>query len=136
MINLKEYIKENTSVKLVADDMSIELYKIVQKTDWGSRTMFSNADSTIRFATYTYDDDRSTLYFSNLFVDDKYKRRGYGQQILDWVLDYAKSNSYDAVILNVDKSSWVKDWYERNGFKYLEDADGDYKGNIWMRKEL
>lgn len=114
----------------------MNLTKQYEKTEWGNRIMFSNDDSTIRFALYTYDDDPNTLYFSNLFVDDNIRGNGLGDEILNYVFNYAKSKSYNSIILNVVKNSWVRKWYERKGFHYLEDCDGEYKGNIWMIKNI
>jgi hypothetical protein len=39
----------------------------------------------VRFALYTYNDDDKTIYFSNLFVDEKYRNNGYANKILEWV---------------------------------------------------
>lgn len=107
-----------------------------EKTDWGRITMFTNDDSSVRFAIYTYDDDSKTLYFSNLFVDDNIRRGGIGNEILNYVFDYAKRNSFNSIILNVLKDSWMQKWYERKGFRYIGDCDGEYEGNIWMIKNI
>lgn len=28
----------------------------------------------------------------------------------------------------------MQKWYERKGFEYYEDAEGEYAGNVWMIK--
>lgn len=109
----------------------------VNKTEWGIVKIFSNEDNTIRFALYTYNDDNETIYLSNLFVNESLRKNGYGDRIIEWVFDYAKSRSFKTIILNVVKNSWMEKWYERKGFEYLEDCEDDgYKGNVWLKKDL
>lgn len=112
------------------------MIKKEETTSWGKRIYYNNIDKSIRFALYYYNDDPSILYFSNLHVDEKYRNRGIGQKILDYVFEYTKKHEYKDIILNVVKDSWVQKWYERNGFEYIEDADGEYAGNVWMIKHL
>lgn len=109
----------------------------VDKTEWGIVKRFSNEDNSIRFALYTYNDDNETIYLSNLFVNESLRKNGYGNRIIEWVFDYAKSRSFKTIILNVVKNSWMEKWYERKGFEYLEDCEDDeYKGNVWLKKDL
>lgn len=116
----------------------MKLYKTkTDNPDWGKITVYQNKDNSISFALYTYNDDTETLYFSSLFVDEQYRNNGYGNKILQWVFNYAKTNSFNAIVLNVVKGSWMQKWYERNGFIYVEDCtQPEYNGNVWMRKDL
>ena len=107
-----------------------------EKVEWGRIKMFYSNDKLIRFSLYVYDDDHDELYFSNFFIDERLRNKGYGGMILNWVFNYAKSHSYRTITLNVVKGSWMQKWYERIGFRYIEDCDGEYEGNVWMRKEL
>ena len=34
------------------------------------------------------------------------------------------------------ENSWQKEWYKRRGFNEQDYATGQYKGNIWMFKDL
>lgn len=106
----------------------------VEPTTWGTRYMFHNGST--RFALYDYDDDPETLYFSNLYVDPKDRNLGYGNQILRIVEKYAADGQYSSIILNVKKNSWTQEWYERHGYVYLEDCEGEYEGNVWLIKRL
>ena len=115
--------------------MNHKLTKKEETTSWGKRIYYNN-DNSIRFALYYYNDDPSILYFSNLYVDEKYRNKGIGSKILNFVFNYAKKNGYRDIILNVIKDSWMQKWYERNGFEYIEDADGEYSGNVWMIKNI
>lgn len=112
------------------------LKKKFEKTSWGRRIMFSGNNSDIRFALYYYNDDPETLYLANLFVDEKLRKNGLGNEIINYVFDYAKTNHYRSIILNVVKDSWVQKWYERKGFQYIEDCKDEYVGNVWMIKDI
>lgn len=116
--------------------MSHKLNKKEEVTSWGERLYYSNQDNSIRFALYYYDDDKSTIYFSNLFVDEKYRNKGVANKILDFAVKYGKKHNYKDIISNVAKGSWMQKWYERKGFEYYEDAEGEYAGNVWMIKKL
>lgn len=109
---------------------------IPHKTDWGVSKMFVNQDNTVRFAIYFYYDDLKTIYFSNLFIDEKHRNKGYANKILEYVFAYAKQHNYTSVILNVIKNSWMEDWYKRKGFHFVIDCVDDYKGNVWLKKEI
>lgn len=116
--------------------MKRKLNKKEEITSWGERIYYSNQDNAIRFALYWYDDDETTLYFSNLFVDEKYRNKGIADKILGFVFEYAKKHKYKDIILNVKRGSWMQKWYERKGFEYLADDEGEYKGNVWLKKNL
>ena len=121
---------------MITKDMKHKLIKKEEITSWGKQIYYNNTDKSIRFALYYYNDEPSILYFSNLYIDEKYRNRWIGQKILDYAFKYAKKHRYKDIILNAVKDSWVQKWYERNGFEYLEDADGEYVGNAWMIKKL
>lgn len=116
--------------------MKQKLSKKEETTSWGKRLYYSNQDNTIRFALYWYNDDKSTIYFSNLFVDEKYRNKGIADKILEFAFKYAKKHKYKNIILNVEIGSWMQKWYERKGFTFLERAKGEYVGNDWMIKNL
>lgn len=105
----------------------------------GIRHLYSNDNNTVRFAVYHYDDDDENIYFSNLYVDPSLRKTGIATKILNWFFEYIRRNTathYKNVILNVKKDSWVRQWYERLGFEYLETCGGEYEGNVWMIKRL
>lgn len=120
-----------------------------EKTDFGTCINYYNDDNSVRFALYYYDDDRfikqiaglyadpqSTLFLSNLYVDEKYRKHGHGNEILDYVLRFCDRNGFICICLNVKEKSWQKEWYKRRGFHEQEDATGQYEGNVWMVKDL
>ena len=59
------------------------------------------------------------LFLSNLIVQLAERRKGIGQQLLDYSEVAAHKLGLKRIALNVLKDSWMEDWYKRNG--YLED---------------
>lgn len=109
----------------------MKIQKRVNKTKWGTIVYYKEKNNFFKFALYYYDDDPKTVYLANVRVNENVRKNGYGNTILRFVFKYAKENNFENIILKVDKSSWVKSWYERNGFIDLNDADSNY---IWMQK--
>jgi len=63
---------------------------------------------------------RRYLVLDNIVVDEKYQKNGYGQKLLDYLLEYSKENKYSDILLNVycfnEKAIKL---YEKYGFKKL-----------------
>ncbi len=61
------------------------------------------------------------LYIDDLCVDQKYRRQHIGQSLLNHVEDYAKSNNFYNIELNVwECNQSAKAFYERMGMKVLK----------------
>jgi predicted GNAT family N-acyltransferase len=89
-------------------------------------------DNLSRFSIYKYDDDKSTIYLSDVFVGEKIRQMGNGNNILSVVDKIGNYFGAKYICLKVKKESFAQKWYMRHGFKKYID-DGDY---IWMRKEI
>ena len=108
-------------------------FKNCEKTDWGVVLNFEVGKSIGRFALYTYDDDIYTIYLANLRIAERYRGKGIGNWILNWVFQYARTNNRKQIILRVESGSWMEAWYVRKGFNYLQSAED---GSNWLRKNL
>ena len=97
--------------------------------------MTSDPKVIFRFAIYRYDDDKETIYLSNVFVNDDNRKQGLGNTILDAADRVANKLKANAICLKVLQDSFVHDWYERNGYSDLS-IDEEEPEYIWMRKEL
>jgi len=106
-----------------------------EATDFGKCWYISDLKKSFRFALYTYDDDPDTVYLSNVFVDEKYRRTGLGNIILEMATDIAKKMEFKTIILKVLKTSFVHEWYERHGYRDFV-ADSEDISYVWMKKEL
>lgn len=106
-----------------------------EKTDFGTVWYYDAEDGSFRFAVYQYDDDSDTLYFSNLFVSEDKRGQGTGNVILKQIDDIAKEKGVSTICLRVKKDSFVRSWYERNGYTYIED-DQEEPEFVWMNKQI
>lgn len=107
-----------------------------EKTDFGDVWYMSSVPEDIfRFAIYRYDDDKNTVYLSNVFVDKAYRNQGLGNTILNAADKAAKKLKANAICLKVLQDSFVHDWYERNGYSDLS-VDEEEPEYIWMSKSV
>lgn len=104
----------------------------VENPYWG--TVYKYNDADFRFALYSYNDDRGTIYLSNIRVEPSKRKNGIGNAILSVAEDEAREKGASTIVLKVMKSSWVHDWYEDHGYvDFCYDEDPDF---MWMRKLL
>ena len=101
-----------------------------ETTDWGKIYYYRNR--YCMFAIYTYDDDESTVYLSNVKVKKSERGCGFGNRILRFVSKEARKHNYSIICLKVLKLSWMHNWYSRHGYKDLEE-NNNY---VWMKHNL
>ena len=102
-------------------------------TDFGIVYYYNN--DFYRFALYAYNDDKNTMYLSNVNVEQSARGRGFGNKILKLADKEAKKYNYTAICLKVLKSSWVHDWYANH--RYSDSCyDGEDNDYIWMKHTL
>ena len=84
---------------------------------------------------YTIPDER--VYLSRLIVKKKYRNKGIGSQITDFLLDKAKEMGYREIALGVDcDNENALHLYKKKGFKiYAQDKD-EYGEFYKMLKKL
>lgn len=102
-------------------------------TDWGIIYYYNSY--FYRFALYDYNDDKNTMYLSNVKVKQSVRGYGLGNKILELVDKEAKKYNYTVIYLKVLKSSWVHDWYANYGYSDLcyDSEDINY---VWMKHTL
>ena len=107
-----------------------------EKTDFGDVWYISsNPKGIFRFAIYRYDDDKKTIYLSNVFVDKEHRKEGIGNAILNAADKIAKKMNADSICLKVKRDSFVYEWYKRYGYSDLcvDDEDKEF---MWMVKRF
>ena len=64
------------------------------------------------------------LYIIEVDVSSEHQKQGIGQQLMFHVIDFAKQHAFQAVTLTtfIDVA-WNKDFYEKLGFKLLDQQD-------------
>jgi ribosomal protein S18 acetylase RimI-like enzyme len=80
--------------------------------------------------------DDKTCEMKRLFVDDKYKGRGIGEDLVEKIIEEAKKNNYERIRLNtLDTMDVALEVYYKNGFYEIE----SYSPNIeviYLEKKL
>lgn len=85
-----------------------------------------------RFAFYTYKDDPSVLYLSNVFVEETSRNHGFGTRILRAAEKVAETIGATTISLKVKQNSHANAWYRKNGYGYVAFEDG----YDWLEKNL
>ena len=85
-----------------------------------------------RFAFYTYKDDSSELYLSNVFVEEASRNHGFGTKILRAAEKVAETIGATTICLKVKQDSPANAWYRKNGYGYVAFEDG----YDWLEKNL
>ena len=86
----------------------------------------------MRFSIYRYEDDQDTIYLADVFVGPDIRGKGRGNEILKTADGIAKIMGAKSICLKVKKDSIARGWYERHGYKKIEDA----RQFVWMKKEI
>ena len=89
-------------------------------------------DIQTRFAFYTYKDDPSVLYLSNVFVEEASRNHGFGTRILMAAEKVAEVIGATTISLKVKQDSPANAWYRKNGYGYVTFEDG----YDWLEKKL
>jgi diamine N-acetyltransferase len=63
---------------------------------------------------------RKYIVLDNIVIDENHRKNGYGEMLLNYIIEYAKNGNYNDIILYVYKfnESAIK-LYEKKGFKIL-----------------
>lgn len=103
----------------------------VKNTSWGKICFIE--EETYRFAVYTYNDDPSSIYLSNVYVSENERGKGLGNQILQMAEKIAREMGRDEIYLKVKTGSFAHKWYSRHGYTDFEPTK---YGNMWMKKTV
>ena len=63
---------------------------------------------------------RKYIVLDNIVIYENYRNNGYGEKLLNYIIEYAKNGNYNDIVLNVYKfnENAIK-LYEKKGFKIL-----------------
>lgn len=68
-------------------------------------------------------DDEDFAWLSDVCVLPDYRKRGWGNMLLDKAIEQARQTGKPVLRLCVD-NEWAQAWYERRGFKKIGETDG------------
>ena len=103
-----------------------EKYQVEWSEDWREE------DIQTRFAFYTYKEDSSVLYLSNVFVEEASRNHGFGTKILMAAEKVAETIGATTISLKVKQDSPANAWYRKRGYGYVAFEDG----YDWLEKNL
>lgn len=104
-----------------------------RKTDGVNRMHWKDKHSQCYFDIIFSDDNKDNLYLFNIYVPEKYRNNGFADEILQFVLDYARKENFKYIFLTVEINTWQMYWLERKGFSFIKHNGDDY---VWLRKEV
>lgn len=107
-----------------------ERFNLQPKQEWSED--WREEDVQTRFAFYTYKDDPSVLYLSNVFVEETSRNHGFGTRILRAAEKVAETIGATTISLKVKQNSPANAWYRKNGYGYVAFEDG----YDWLEKNL
>ena len=138
-INEYEIIKKH----ITDDSLSSEVNKRLKECGWyvtDEKPAEWNEDCNeediqTRFAFYTYKNDPSVLYLSNVFVEEASRNHGFGSRILKAAEKVAETIGATTICLKVKQDSPANAWYRKNGYNYvtIDAFDNEYD---WLEKNL
>lgn len=95
--------------------------------------MINDGSGVVRL--YWFNDDSKSLYLEGLHISEDKRNLGYGKLLLNYCINYAKTNNFNKLYLWCIKNEWVYSWYKRCGF--VDDSIYDNVPNsIWMIKNI
>lgn len=62
---------------------------------------------------------KSCAYIYNISVEEKYRKKGYGNRLLKEAENVAQNLGADVVSLAAEKDKFTADWYKRKGYNPL-----------------
>jgi GNAT superfamily N-acetyltransferase len=101
---------------------------------WGNEIFLMHKEGNGFIRLYWLTEDISTVCISWLSVDPTKTQQGIGSTLVRICEEIGIILGADECGLWVDKTSWMRKWYERLGFEfYLEHHE---EGYIWMKKNI
>ena len=85
-----------------------------------------------------YSDNLDNIYISDIYVKPKYRRKNFGNLLLDDAFQRVKNLKFKNLFTKVNKYSFECDWLKRKGFVFssnLNKSDSDSKIiYCWFKK--
>ena len=107
----------------------------ITKTDWGFGVSIMHKNGIAFARLYQYADDTETVVLCSLSVDENVRKQGIGTKLQQMRENIGIVLGASRSCLWVKNKTWMRNWYERRGYTYLEDYKGE-EDSIWMVKSL
>ena len=123
-VDMAQWAKEHSAQLLNAAKLELK------SAEWSED--YDEENIQTRFAFYTYKDDPSVLYLSNVFVEETSRNHGFGTRILRAAEKVAEVIGAITIRLKVKQDSPANAWYRKHGYGYIAFEDG----YDWLEKTL
>lgn len=90
-------------------------------------------DDIARIFIEIYDDTPDECVFTHLWVDETWRNKGYGKEVISEAEKEASKLGCKNIYLKVETDSWIHQWYVRHGYSNLS-IDTEEPEFIWMIK--
>jgi len=107
-------------------------YTIKQKSYSNREVYYITDDERFKFALYKYHKDKHIIFLSSVFVEEAYRNKGIGNEILNEAEIIAKQHNANLIMLQCKRQSWVRDWYIRHGYVF-HSKNKEYD---WLKKSI
>ena len=115
--------EHQTAIKAVKDAMKEQ--KPAEKPKWDDSDMREDENELqTRFAFYTYKDDPTVLYLSNVFVEEASRNQGLGTRILSAAEKVAETIGTSSIMLQSKLGTPAIRLYCKNGFELITEQGG------------
>lgn len=98
-------------------------------SDWESTFVATIDEHIVGFCTFMetdyYPDNKYFPWISTIFVEEKYRGNRISQQMIEFVIEYAKKNGFSKVYIPSD----MVGFYEKYGFEKIDELI-NYGGDI------
>lgn len=134
MIHLEEITPDNWRLglsvteqqkKFVSNDMKLLARAYAYRKHRSKALIIYHDDSPVGMALYHDCDVFNAYDFSQLFIDERYQRNGYGTEAAKQILDLMRTDKkYNKVILcYIDGNESARKLYEKLGFELTGERD-------------
>ncbi|MBD3355203.1 GNAT family N-acetyltransferase [Candidatus Woesearchaeota archaeon] len=140
----KASLKDLQKIKQLSKEFKFEL-----KRDWKDLISSKNSemfllidnDYIIGFTGLIYHKWNNTIQISNIFIDPKYRRKGMGLKLINFLIDRAKKTKYRCLIAEAPSSNPAVKLYKKAGFRKCGYNDRYYSNSgkkiaFWMSIDL
>lgn len=92
--------------------------------NWGRRVIIVTNDGCGLISVSFYDDEKDAAYIHGLSVVEAKRKQGYGDALVYEAELTAMLGKVDHIFIGSEKK-WITKWYERLGYKYDHEKDGE-----------
>lgn len=102
---------------------------------WGGSVLIMEKNGKAFGRLYWFIEDDTSIYLDWLSVEKDSRKKGMGTELQKIREEMGRAMGAETAYLWVKKDSWMHDWYQRRGYKFYKDYDGE-ENSVWMEKNI